>query len=105
MLRGGGDCQAESRRVGGCAHTKRAHRGCTIGNAAWAGAAPLASRILADAGFDTGLVGKLHLAGVHARIEPSGDDGYTQGRKNSPRCLLSAAVSTTVWRYSPLGER
>jgi arylsulfatase len=50
--------------------------GCTNGNAAWAGAAPLISRLLADAGYDTGLVGKLHLAGAHARIEPRGDDGY-----------------------------
>jgi arylsulfatase A-like enzyme len=50
--------------------------GCTNGNAAWAGAAPLVSKILADADYDTGLVGKLHLAGAHARIEPRGDDGY-----------------------------
>jgi len=49
---------------------------CGNGNDTWAGAAPLVSRILADAGYDTGLAGKLHLAGAHRRIEPRGDDGY-----------------------------
>jgi len=49
---------------------------CTNGNDYWAGAAPLVSRLLAGAGFDTGLVGKLHLAGAAGRIEPRGDDGY-----------------------------
>ena len=32
--------------------------------------------LLADAGYDTALVGKLHLAGASGRIEPRGDDGY-----------------------------
>ncbi len=49
---------------------------CTNGNDYWAGAAPLISKILANAGYDTGLVGKLHLAGAAGRIEPRGDDGY-----------------------------
>jgi arylsulfatase A-like enzyme len=49
---------------------------CTNGNEVWAGAAPLISRLLADAGYDTGLAGKLHLAGSQGRIEPRGDDGY-----------------------------
>jgi arylsulfatase A-like enzyme len=49
---------------------------CTNGNDVWAGAAPLISRLLADAGYDTGLAGKLHLAGAQGRIEPRGDDGY-----------------------------
>jgi len=49
---------------------------CTNGNDVWAGAAPLISKLLADAGYDTGLAGKLHLAGAHGRIEPRGDDGY-----------------------------
>lgn len=49
---------------------------CTNGNDVWAGAAPLVSKLLADSGYDTGLVGKLHLAGAAGRIEPRGDDGY-----------------------------
>jgi arylsulfatase len=50
--------------------------GCTNGNAVWSGAAPLVSKILSGAGYDTALVGKLHLAGAAGRIEPRGDDGY-----------------------------
>ena len=51
-------------------------RACTNGNDYWAGAAPLVTRLLAGAGYDCGLAGKLHLAGAHGRIEPRGDDGY-----------------------------
>ena len=50
--------------------------GCMNGNDRWAGAAPLLTRILADAGYDCGLSGKLHIAGACGRIEPRGDDGY-----------------------------
>ena len=50
--------------------------GCCNGNERWPGAAPLVTRLLADAGYDCGLAGKLHLAGAHGRIEPRGDDGY-----------------------------
>jgi arylsulfatase len=49
---------------------------CTNGNDYWSGAAPLVTRLLATAGYDCGLAGKLHLAGAHGRIEPRGDDGY-----------------------------
>ncbi len=49
---------------------------CTNGNDHWADAAPLISKMLADAGYDCGLAGKLHLAGAAGRIEPRGDDGY-----------------------------
>ena len=49
---------------------------CCNGNEAWSGAAPVISRLLADAGYDTALVGKLHLAGTQGRREPRGDDGY-----------------------------
>jgi arylsulfatase len=37
---------------------------------------PLVTRLLADAGYDCGLIGKLHLAGAFGRIEPRIDDGY-----------------------------
>jgi arylsulfatase len=50
--------------------------GCTNGNDVWADAAPLVTRLLADAGYDCGLAGKLHIAGAYGRIEPRGDDGY-----------------------------
>jgi arylsulfatase len=51
--------------------------GCSNGNDYWSGAAPLVTKLLADAAhYDCGLAGKLHLAGAHGRIEPRGDDGY-----------------------------
>jgi arylsulfatase A-like enzyme len=49
---------------------------CMNGNCHWADAAPLVTRLLANAGYDCGLVGKLHLAGAAGRIEPRPDDGY-----------------------------
>lgn len=50
---------------------------CMNGNDYWAGAAPLFTKLLADAGYDCGLAGKLHLAGAEGRIEPRPDqDGY-----------------------------
>jgi len=50
--------------------------GCVNGNEVWSGAAPVVSKLLADGGYDTALVGKLHLAGTAGRAEPRGDDGY-----------------------------
>jgi arylsulfatase A-like enzyme len=50
--------------------------GCGNGNERWSGAAPLVSKLLVEAGYDAGLVGKLHLAGTKGRVEPRGDDGY-----------------------------
>lgn len=37
---------------------------------------PLVTKLLADQGYDCGLVGKLHLASAYQRIEPRVDDGY-----------------------------
>ena len=37
---------------------------------------PLVTRLLADVGYDCGLIGKLHLASAYQRIEPRVDDGY-----------------------------
>ena len=50
--------------------------GCMNGNDYWVDAAPIVTKLLADAGYDCGLVGKLHLAGAQGRIEPRADDGY-----------------------------
>jgi len=50
---------------------------CMNRNARWSEAAPLVSKLLADAGYDCGLVGKLHLADCKGRMEPRPrDDGY-----------------------------
>ena len=50
---------------------------CTNGNEYWADAAPLVTKILADAGYDGGLVGKFHLSGSMDRTEPRiPNDGY-----------------------------
>ena len=37
---------------------------------------PLVTRLLAEAGYDCGLIGKLHLASAYGRIEPRTHDGY-----------------------------
>ena len=51
--------------------------GCGNGNAHWVEAAPLVTALLADAGYDCALAGKLHLAGARGRIEPRPKhDGY-----------------------------
>jgi arylsulfatase A-like enzyme len=50
--------------------------GCINGNDRWSDAAPLVTKTLADAGYDCGLAGKLHLTGAYGRIEPRPEDGY-----------------------------
>lgn len=37
---------------------------------------PLVTKLLAEQGYDCGLIGKLHLASAYQRIEPRVDDGY-----------------------------
>ena len=46
------------------------------GNDAFPSAPSLVSKRLSDAGYDCGLIGKLHLASAYGRIEPRVDDGY-----------------------------
>jgi len=47
------------------------------GNDAMApGHLPLVTRLLADAGYDCGLIGKLHLSSAYRRSERRTDDGY-----------------------------
>lgn len=53
--------------------TTQVHRN---GNAQFRESEVLVTRILADAGYDCGLIGKLHLAGAEHDIEPRADDGY-----------------------------
>ncbi len=51
--------------------------GCCNGNTVWGEGAVLISKLLADAGYDCGLVGKFHLAAGFRRLEPRPlDDGY-----------------------------
>ena len=48
------------------------------GNSHFPASAPkLVTRMLADAGYECGLIGKLHLASAFGRVEPRVDDGYT----------------------------
>jgi arylsulfatase A-like enzyme len=47
------------------------------GNAWFPDHYPLVTKLLADAGYRCGLVGKLHLAGAYKRVEPRVDDGYS----------------------------
>ncbi len=49
---------------------------CLNGNERWQDRAPLVTKLLADAGYDCGLAGKLHLSAAHERIESRPDDGY-----------------------------
>ncbi len=46
------------------------------GNEYFPDSPPLVTRLLADAGYDCGLIGKLHLASAYRRIEPRANDGY-----------------------------
>jgi len=46
------------------------------GNAYFPATAQLITRALADAGYDCGLAGKLHLSAAHGRVEVRPDDGY-----------------------------
>ena len=45
-------------------------------NARFPDEAQLVTRMLADAGYDCGMAGKLHLSTVSGRVEPRPDDGY-----------------------------
>ena len=47
------------------------------GNAFFPKTPPLVTRILSEAGYHCGLIGKLHLASAYGRIEPRVNDGYS----------------------------
>ena len=46
------------------------------GNSHFPDAPPLVTKMLSDAGYDCGLIGKLHLSSAYRRIEKRVDDGY-----------------------------
>lgn len=59
---------------------------CRNGNAAFDPHPPLISRLIADAGYDCGMVGKFHLQSSGRRTEPRLDDGYRYWRfSHAPR--------------------
>ena len=78
------------------------------GNARYRGRYPLVTRLLAGAGYQCGLIGKLHLAGAYERPEPRGDDGYRYWRwSHAPRDDWPAGHAYAEWvrdRGHDLGE-
>lgn len=51
-------------------------RNCRNGNEAWPDHPPLISKLIAQAGYDCGMIGKFHLQSSGHRTEPRLDDGY-----------------------------
>ncbi len=56
-------------------YPSRVHN-CRNGNECFAGHPPLISKLIAEAGYDCGLIGKFHLQSSGHRTEPRLDDGY-----------------------------
>ena len=50
--------------------------GCRNNNGSWGDGAPLITKTLANAGYDCGLAGKLHLSEINEIAEVRPDDGY-----------------------------
>lgn len=69
---------------------------------------PLVTRLLADSGYDCGLIGKLHLASAFGRIEPRTDDGYRYWQySHAPRDDWASGHDYADWvraRGADLGE-
>lgn len=72
------------------------------------GAPPLVTKTLADAGYDCGLIGKLHLASAFEHIEPRIDDGYRYWQySHAPRDDWATGHDYADWvrsRGAILGE-
>lgn len=56
-------------------YPSRVHN-CRNGNESFVGHPPLISKLIADSGYDCGMVGKFHLQSSGKRTEPRLDDGY-----------------------------
>ena len=78
------------------------------GNESFPDHPPLVTRLLANAGYDCGLIGKLHLAGAYRRVEPRADDGYRYWQySHAPRDDWEAGHDYADWvrsRGHALGE-
>ena len=58
----------------------------------------LVTRLLADAGYDCGLVGKLHLTSAYRRVETRADDGYRYWKwSHAPRDNWSEGHDYADW--------
>lgn len=59
---------------------------------------PVVTKLLRDAGYDCGLIGKLHLAGAFGRVEPRVDDGYRYWKySHAPRDDWSEGHDYADW--------
>ena len=69
---------------------------------------PLVTQLLADSGYDCGLIGKLHLASAFGRTEPRTDDGYRYWQySHAPRDDWESGHDYADWvraRGADLGE-
>lgn len=69
---------------------------------------PLISKMLADAGYTCGLIGKLHLTSAYGRIESRADDGYSTWQySHAPRDDWEQGHDYADWaraRGADLGE-
>ena len=77
--------------------------GCMNGNDHWSNAAPLVTGLLTEAGYDCGLIGKLHLSGTAGKIEqrPSNDGYRVFEWSHSPRDRWPAGMNQYVdWAKS-----
>ena len=77
------------------------------GNDAFPSAPSLVSKRLSDAGYDCGLIGKLHLASAYGRIEPRVDDGYRYWEYVTLRAMIGpsdTAMRTGFASGGVLGE-
>lgn len=76
---------------------------CINGNENWSEASPLITKILADAGYDCGLVGKFHLSSAMAHepeLRPK-DDGYRSFRySHAPHQGIGKGNQYTDWLES-----
>ena len=68
------------------------------GNPAFPDFPPLISKRLSEAGYDCGLIGKLHLTSAFGRIEQRADDGYTYWQySHAPRDDWAAGHDYADW--------
>ena len=73
-------------------------RACICGNEEYSGAAPLVTRLLAEAGYVCGLAGKLHIASPWLGPEKRVEDGYSFFRySHSPFSRLDQGNDYMQW--------